>query len=90
MLYRILYDRKLLKKFIPIRRKMYLKLPSANMLSKPVSFSLITMDGKVVSTLKVRAASGTEVMNVNKLANGKYQISITTATEVINKIIDVI
>ena len=60
------------------------------MVSKPVSFSLITMEGKVVSTLKVRSAGHTELMNVNNLANGKYQISITTDTEVINKIIDVI
>ncbi len=48
------------------------------------------MEGKVVSTLKVRSAGHTELMNVNNLANGKYQIFITTDTEVINKIIDVI
>lgn len=60
------------------------------MVNKSVDISLISMDGKVVTTLKIASAKQAISMNIANIASGKYQLIVKTDTELINKTIDVL
>ena len=61
-----------------------------NMNGKSITISLIAMDGKIVKSVKRLSAQSTESMDLNNIANGKYQLQIATDTEVVNKVVEVL
>ncbi len=61
-----------------------------NMIGKPIAISLIAMDGKIVRFIKLISAQATESMELNNIANGKYQLRIATDKEVVNKVVEVL
>ena len=61
-----------------------------NMIGKPVTISLIAMDGKMVKFIKLISAQATESMELNNIAIGKYQLRIATDKEVVNKVVEVL
>ena len=60
------------------------------MIGKTITISLIAMDGKMVKFIKRLSAQATESMELNNIANGKYQLRIATDTEVVNKVVEVL
>ncbi len=73
----------------PAKEEVNITLTAA-MINKAATISLIGIDGKLISTRKVAAASQVEIINVSALPNGKYILRIVTANDVINKTIAVI
>lgn len=63
---------------------------TAAIINKPVLIQLFDMQGKLLLQQKTAAPSQTELIDVSKFANGKYILSITTETEIVNKSIEVI
>jgi trimeric autotransporter adhesin len=63
---------------------------TGSMINKAATISVISVEGKVLSTKRLTAASQTEVVDVSQFASGKYIIRIVTNNEVINKTIEVI
>ncbi len=63
---------------------------TSSMTGKAATMSIITMDGKVVSTQALSKTNQTEQVNISNLASGNYIVSIATATEVINTKLQVI
>ncbi|MBL0145588.1 MAG: carboxypeptidase regulatory-like domain-containing protein [Chitinophagaceae bacterium] len=60
------------------------------MVNKAATITVVSIDGRVVANKQITAASQTEVMDVSKLASGKYIVRIITEAEVINKQVEVI
>jgi hypothetical protein len=73
----------------PARVEVNITLTAA-MVNKAATISVLSIDGKLVATRQLVAASQTETINVSKLAGGKYILRIVTPNEVINKTIEVI
>ena len=63
---------------------------TGSVIGKTATISILSMDGKLISTHRIARVAQTETMDVNKLASGKYVVRIVTDNEVINKTIDVI
>jgi trimeric autotransporter adhesin len=61
-----------------------------SMVNKAVTISVVSIEGKVLVTKRINAASQNEVVDVSQFASGKYIIRIVTNNEVINKNIEVI
>lgn len=58
--------------------------------NKPSSISIISVDGRILTTQKTTASNQTETVDVSRFAAGKYILRIVTETEVVNKTIEVI
>ncbi len=63
---------------------------TGSMTGKAATVTIMTMDGKVVSTQALSKTNQTEQVNISNLASGNYIVSIATATEVINTKLQVI
>ncbi len=73
----------------PARVEVNLTLTAA-MVNKAATISILSIDGKLLATKQLVAASQTETVDLSKFASGKYIVRIVTPAEVINKTIEVI
>jgi hypothetical protein len=73
----------------PARVEVNITLTAA-MINKAAIISILSIDGKLVISKQLVAASQTETINVSTLASGKYIIRIVTNNDAINKTIEVI
>jgi SdrD B-like domain/Secretion system C-terminal sorting domain len=63
---------------------------TSSMVNKPATINVLTIEGKLVASKRLTAASQTETVDVSTMASGKYIIRIVTDNDVINKTIEVI
>jgi Secretion system C-terminal sorting domain/SdrD B-like domain len=63
---------------------------TCSMINKAVSISVITIDGKLLSSQKIAKANQTVIIDVSRFANGKYFLRIVTENDVFNKAIEVL
>jgi hypothetical protein len=73
----------------PAKDVIHVKLPEG-LVNKKVTISLSGMDGKLLYSSKMLAAGQTAIIDVSKLANGKYHILVASDVAVVNKLIEVI
>ncbi len=63
---------------------------TGNMLNKPATLSILSLDGKILSQQKIVSLGQTESLDVSGITNGTYIVRLVSNDEVINKTIHVL
>lgn len=63
---------------------------TGTMIGNAATITIISMEGKIVSTQKLSSANQTELVNINKLASGSYIVRLATQNEIVNTKLEVI
>jgi SdrD B-like domain/Secretion system C-terminal sorting domain len=63
---------------------------TGTMTGKAAMLSIISMEGKIVSTQRITRTNQTEYVNISNLASGTYVVKIVTENEIVNTKLEVI